>query len=160
MLHLDETDLVPGGGTDWPSLRPMLHPDLLLHPMGHLLKSCHLLRDLGRGVLRCREWRAVLETDLVGPFRDYAVECDVAGDHTAAVAVVAAAGRGGDDDGGAVVAAAGRDGGAVVADDGDAAVAAVDGHDGGDGQEAAGKWYSVKKCPSWVRRCLRAPTYL
>ena len=78
-------------------------------------------------------------------------ECDAvgAGGRTAA-AVAAAAGRGDGDDGGAVAAAAERDGDAVA--DG--------GHDVDGGQEAADTSCSAKKCPSWVRRCLRAPTYL
>lgn len=90
-------------------------------------------------------------------------ECDAvgAGGRTAA-AVAAAAGRGDGDDGGAVAAAAERDGDAVAdggAADDDAAVA--DGGHGVDGgQEAADRSCSAKKCPSWVRRCLRAPTYL
>jgi hypothetical protein len=100
----------------------------------------------------------------VGPFHDCVAECDAvdAGDRTAAAAVVAA-GRGDDDDGGAVVVAAAEHDDDAAADGGgavdDAAVAAG-GHDGGDGQEAADTSYIARKCPSWVRRCLRAPTYL
>ena len=79
------------------------------------------------------------------PFHDCVAECDAvdAGDRTAAAAAVAA-GRGDDDGGGAV----------------DDAAVAAGGHDGGDGQEAADTSYIARKCPSWVRRCLRAPTYL
>ena len=80
--------------------------------------------------------------------------CDVAG---AGDRTVVVAGRDGGDGGDA---AAGRDGvaAAAVADDG--GVVAVAGGDGGGEPEVAGKLCSEKRCPFWVRRCLRAPTYL
>lgn len=87
------------------------------------------------------------------PCRDCVAECDVAG---VGVRTVAAAGRDGGDDGDVV---AGRDDVAApdVADGGGVAVVG----DGDGGEEwVADKSCNAKRCPSWVRRCLRAPTYL